>query len=73
MKQEWYKSWALWLSIGALVVWVVKEIWHIDLGAKWNELSELLLAVLVGFGVINNPNVSNRWVLTEGGKDELDG
>lgn len=62
MKQEWYKSWAMWLSMAALVVYVVKTVANIDIAPVVNGLMDVLLPVLVGFGVVNNPNVANRWV-----------
>ena len=55
MEQKRFKSWALWVSIAALVIYVVKISTGFDLGPIWDELSELLLPVLVGFGIINNP------------------
>lgn len=55
MEQNRFKSWALWVSIAALVVYVVKIATGYDLGPIWEELSNLLLPVLVGFGIINNP------------------
>lgn len=55
MEQNRFKSWALWLSIAALVIYVVKISTGYDLGPIWDELSNLLLPVLVGFGIINNP------------------
>lgn len=60
MKQEWYKSWALWLSIAALVVYVVKVVAKIDIAPVVDKLMNYLLPVLVGFGIVNNPNMSNR-------------
>lgn len=62
MKQEWYKSWALWLSMAALVVYVVKTVANIDIAPVVDGLMNVLLPVLVGFGVVNNPNISNKWV-----------
>lgn len=55
MEQNRFKSWALWLSVGALVVYVVKMTTGLDFGPVWDELSELLLPVLAGFGIVNNP------------------
>ena len=55
MEQNRFKSWALWLSIAALVIYVVKISTGYDLGPIWDELSNLLLPVLVGFGIINYP------------------
>ena len=55
MKQNRFKSWALWMSIAALVIFVVKTATGYDLGPIWDELANLLLPVLVGLGIINNP------------------
>ena len=55
MKQNRFRSWALWLSVAALVVWVVKEFAGIDISSTVDGLLDVLLPVLVGFGIINNP------------------
>lgn len=55
MEQNRLKSWALWTSIAALAIYVIKVTTGYDLGPVWNELAELLLPVLAGFGIINNP------------------
>lgn len=55
VKQNRFKSWALWLSVVALVVFCVKYFTGFDLGPFMNEFMDLLLPVLVGFGIINNP------------------
>ena len=62
IKQDWYKSWALWLSMAALIVYVVKVVAKVDIAPVVDGLMNVLLPVLVGFGIVNNPNVSNRWV-----------
>jgi hypothetical protein len=54
-EQNRFRSWALWTAIAALVIFVVKTATGYDLGPIWDELADLLLPVLVGFGVINNP------------------
>lgn len=54
-KQNRLKSWALWTSIAALVVFCVKELAGLDISATVNGLLDVLLPVLVGFGIINNP------------------
>ena len=59
-KQNRFKSWGLWLSLSALVVWCVKEFAGIDISTQANGLLNVLLPVLVGFGVINNPTDSTR-------------
>lgn len=55
-----FKSWALWLSIGALVVFCVKEFVGIDIGDTVDGFLNVLLPVLVAFGVVNNPTDSNN-------------
>lgn len=50
-----FKSWALWLSIAALVVFCVKEFGGIDISSTVNGFMNVLLPVLVAFGIINNP------------------
>jgi uncharacterized membrane protein len=53
--QNRFKSWALWTSIAALVVFAVKEFANIDIGPTVNGLLNVLLPVLVAFGIVNNP------------------
>ena len=53
--QNRFKSWALWLSVAALVVWVVKTFVHVDISEQVNGFMNVALPVLVGFGIINNP------------------
>ena len=55
MVQNRLKSWALWTAVAALVVFCVKEFAGLDLGETVNGLMDVLLPVLVGFGIINNP------------------
>ena len=50
-----FKSWAVWLSIGALVVFCVKEFGGVDISSTVDGLLNVLLPVLVGFGIVNNP------------------
>jgi uncharacterized membrane protein len=57
--KEKMKSWALWVSLAALVVFCVKEFAGVDLSETVNGLLDVLLPVLVGFGIINNPNSRN--------------
>lgn len=54
------KSWALWLSIAALVVFCVKEFIGADISEPVNNLMNVALPVLVGFGIINNPTAVNK-------------
>ena len=53
-RQNRLKSWALWMALAALVVYVVKTAAGIDMGDTVNGLMEVLLPVLAGFGIVNN-------------------
>lgn len=53
--QNRFRSWALWVSIAALVVFCVKEFAGIDISSTVDGLLDVLLPVLVGFGIVNNP------------------
>lgn len=55
MPQNRLKSWALWTAIAALITFCLKEFLHLDISEKMNGLLNVLLPVLVGFGIINNP------------------
>ena len=55
MEQNRFKSWALWTSIAALIVFCAKELAGIDLEEPVNDFLDVLLPVLVGFGIINDP------------------
>ena len=50
-----FKSWAVWLSIGALVVFCAKEFGGVDISSTVDGLLNVLLPVLVAFGIVNNP------------------
>ena len=50
-----FKSWAVWLSIGALIVFCVKEFAGVDISESVNGLLNYLLPVLIAFGIVNNP------------------
>ena len=52
---ERFKSWALWTAIGALVVFCVKEFAGVDISETVDGLLNVLLPVLVAFGIVNNP------------------
>lgn len=53
--QNRLKSWTLWLSIAALIVFLVKTFCKIDISETVNGFMDVLLPVLVGFGIVNNP------------------
>lgn len=48
-------SWPLWTALAALIVFCVKEFAGIDIHETVDGLLNVLLPVLVAFGVVNNP------------------
>lgn len=50
-----FKSWAVWLSLGALVIYIVKTFGGVDISEEVNGLLNVLCPLLVAFGIINNP------------------
>ena len=56
--QKWYQSWAVWLALAALVTYCVKAIFQLDIDATVNGLMNVLLPVLMAFGIVNNPTSS---------------
>lgn len=55
-----FRSWALWLSVGALIAFCVKEFTGADISDTVDGLLNVLLPVLVGFGIINNPTDKSK-------------
>jgi len=53
------KSWALWLAVAALIVFMVKEFIGIDIGDTVNTAMNLLLPILIAFGIVNDPTNKN--------------
>ena len=58
---ERFKSWAVWMSLAALVVFCVKEFAGVDISDTVNGLLDVLLPVLVAFGIVNNPTDRNNF------------
>ena len=56
-----FKSWALWVSIAALIVFVIKTIWKVDISETVDGFMNVLLPVVVGFGIVNNPTDSEHF------------
>lgn len=54
-KQNRLKSWALWVSVAGLVVFLVKTFAKVDIADWMNQFLNVLCPVLVGFGIVNNP------------------
>ena len=59
MRSRW-KSWALWTSLAALVAFCAKEFVGIDISEQLDGFLNVLLPVLVAFGVVNNPTEPNN-------------
>ncbi len=59
--KEKLKSWALWLSLAGLIAFLIKTFAHIDITPWLDELLDYLLPVLIGFGIVNNPDVRNHF------------
>jgi uncharacterized membrane protein len=56
-----FKSWAVWVSLGALVVFCAKEFAGVDVSSTVNGLLDVLLPLLVAFGIVNNPTDKNHF------------
>jgi uncharacterized membrane protein len=54
------KSWALWMSIAALAILVVKQFVGVDISETVDTVMNAALPVLVGFGIINNPTAKGK-------------
>lgn len=50
-----FRSWALWLALAALAVFCAKEFAGVDIADTVDGLMNVLLPVLVAFGIVNNP------------------
>ena len=50
-----FKSWAVWISLAALVTFCVKEFGGVDIGPTVDGFMNVLLPVLLAFGIVNNP------------------
>lgn len=57
--KEKLKSWALWVSLGALAIFIAKTFFKVEIGETVDGLLNVLCPVLVGFGIVNNPNSRN--------------
>ena len=60
MEQNRFKSWALWLSVAALVSFVLKTYFKYEVEG-FDTLINLVLVVLTGFGILNNPTNSKNF------------
>lgn len=53
--QNRLKSWPLWLAIAALVVFAGKTFFDVDISDTVDTAMNLLLPILIAFGVVNDP------------------
>ncbi len=58
-KQPRIKSWALWTAIAALLAFCLKEFGGIDIYEKVYGFMNVLLPVVIAFGVVNDPTSHN--------------
>ena len=49
------RSWPVWLSTASLVVFCAKEFAGVDISNTVDGLLNVLLPLLVAFGILNNP------------------
>lgn len=56
MTQKWYQSWPTIVALAALILFLIKETTGQDFTPFWNNFVIVLVPVLVGFGIINNPS-----------------
>lgn len=61
-EQPRWRSWVLWTSLSSLLVYIVLQFFKIDLGEPVNRLLNLALPILVGLGLINNPDVDGVYI-----------
>jgi uncharacterized membrane protein len=57
MKQSRWKSYVLWVTLAALIFWVVKNWIGFEIPG-WDQFVTLLLGLAVALGIINNPTDS---------------
>ncbi len=53
--QNRFQSWTLWLALSALVAFVILNTTGMDIAEPISILMSLLLPVMVGFGIVNDP------------------
>lgn len=58
--QAKWRSKTLWLSVVALITFVAKTYFHYEIPG-FDKLVDLVLVVLTGFGILNNPSDSGNF------------
>ena len=56
-----FKSWAVWLALGAMIVFIVKTFCGIDISTEINGFLDVLCPLLIAFGIVNNPTDSKHF------------
>ena len=59
-KQSRLKSPVVWASLAGLVALILKSWFAWEIPA-WNEIVTSVIAILVGFGILNNPTDSGKF------------
>jgi len=60
VKQNRFRSWALWTSTAALIVFCLKEFFGIDAAQPVNAFLDVLLPVVAAFGIVNDPTTRGK-------------
>ena len=58
--QNRFRSPVLWTSVGGLILFIAKNWFNVEIPG-WDAFIELVIGVLVGFGVLNNPTSSSSF------------
>ena len=54
--QNRLRSPALWVSLSSLILYVLKRVLNLEIDSEvWNTVVDMLLVVLSGAGIFNNP------------------
>lgn len=53
--KEKFKSPVLWITLFALLALILKDFYNIEI-PDYDKIVELIMALLIGFGVVNNPD-----------------
>lgn len=59
MNQNRLKSPVLWISLFTLITFVLKTYFDVEIEQK-DVLIDLIMSVLIGFGVLNNPTRKDK-------------
>lgn len=53
--KEKFKSPVLWITLFALLALILKDFYNLEI-PDYDKIVELIMALLIGFGVVNNPD-----------------